>query len=407
MSRQRLADFTKQINSGIYKDPANNLVPLWSDGKNIVFDPEGPRPVHGFSSLALNKPAGLPVRGMIQSWITGNKYIFFGNKNNLYKYDDGLDSITEVSKATDAYSAAFWSFDNWGDWVLATNDAEVVQVYKDTVGDFADLSTDIASLTAPIVVTTRAHAIFFGTDAENREITWSDEDDVTVYTPQISNAAGSLYVRSLASPIRAAANHPSGILFYGDSSVHLLRWVGPPYYFGEQRLYTNIGALGKYAVVHIKGTHFGIGSNGIWSFSPGQEPQYIDRPQIHNYVFDDLDHDNAEKTVAWYDENQDLLVISYPSKEDGQGEPTRSVAMTLATGGWSPLDFAASAAAESPVFQYTSAGDYLGNAYWHGIPGAGGGGSADQQAFISITDDLQPRNYYGLSGYGQLGYGGP
>lgn len=406
MSRQRLADLSENINTGIYKDPGNDRVPLWSDGKNIVFDPEGPRPVHGFSRMTFSQPTNNPIRGMLQAWVDGNKYVFFGDKDNLFKYDDDLETASEVSKTSDVYTGEWWSFAPWGAWVLATNGSDVVQVYKETNGAFADLASDI-SITAPIVRTTKAHAIFFGTDDEGRQIRWSDEDDVTVYTSQIDNAAGSIYVRDAASPIRAAIHHPDGIVFYGDSTIHLLRYVGPPYYYGQHRLSTNAGALGKNAVVGVGNTHFGIGLTGIWAVVPGQEPEYIARPQLHNYVFNDLDFDNADKCVAWYDEQQDLIVFSYPSLEDGLGEPTRSVALTIKSGGWSPMDFAASAAAQSPVFQYTSAADFRGGIFWHGVPRAGGGLPFDTQAFISMSDDLTIFNYYGLGPYGKFDYGGP
>lgn len=403
-----LADLTENINTGIFKDPANDRVPLWSDGKNIVFDPEGPRPVDGFSQLVLSKPTSLAVRGMLQARIEGKKYIFFGTEKNLYRYDDDAGNILEVSKATDVYSGAFWSFAQWGNWVLATNNVDAVQLYKESVGNFADLTHDLGgTLTSVLVATFKAYAILLGTDSEGREVKWSDEDDVNVYSPTLANAAGSLYIRDLASPIIASAQREDGVIFYGDSTIHLLRWTGPPYYFGQNILSQNAGAIGKHAVVNVRNTHFGLDAKGIWAMEPRSEPQYIDKPQIHNYVMDDLDFDNAEKSVVWYDQQQDLLMVSYPSKEDGLGEPSRSVGLSLKTGGWSPMDFAATAAATSPVLQYTSAGDYLGGVYWHGVPGAGGGLPFDSQAFISMADGMTFHNYYGLGPYGKFDYGGP
>lgn len=403
-----LADLSDNINTGIFKDPANDRVPLWADGKNIVFDPEGPRPVDGFTRLVLSKPTSLPVRGMLQAKMGGKEYVFFGDRNNLYRFDNDAGIIQEVSKATDAYSDEFWSFAQWGNWVLASNNVDVVQVYKDSVGNFADLTHDLGgTLTSILVATFRAHAVFLGTDDEGREIKWSDEDDVNVLAPALNNAAGDIYVRDLASPIVAYAPREDGIIFYGNSTVHILRWTAPPYYLGQNRISSNAGAIGRYAVTNVRNTHFGLDARGIWAMAPGAEPEYISRPQIHNYVMDDLDFDNAEKSVVWYDKQQDLLMVSYPSLEDGLGEPTRSVGLSIATGAWSPMDFGASAAATSPVLQYTSAADFLGGVYWHGVPGAGGGLPFDSQAFISMADGMTFYNYYGLGPYGKFGYGGP
>ena len=408
MSRRILQNLTENINTGVFLDPTNDRIPLWANGRNIVFDKEGPRPVHGFSRLVLDKPTERPIRGMKQQWTGEEQYIFFGTKTNLYKYDHSTSTITNISKSPSVYNGGFWSFAPWGTWTLAVNDTGAVQIYKDSVGNFADLTHDLGGvLSARIVATYKAYAILFGTDDEGRTIRWSDEDDVNVFSPAIANAAGSLYVRDLASPIRAAVKMDQGIVFFGDSTVHILRWTGPPYYFGQFLLSQNAGALGKYSVVNIRNTQFGMGLNGIWQISPGTDAQYIDAPQLHNYVYDDLDFDNAHKSVAWYDEQQDLIIFSYPSKADGIKENSRSVALSARTFAWCPLDFAASAADDSPVFQYSSVGDYRGGVYWHGIPGVGGGLPSDAQAFIFMSDTFKVRNYYGLSGYGKHGYGGP
>lgn len=408
MSRNRLADLSENINSGIYRDPGNDRVPLWADGKNIVFDPAGPRPVHGFSRLTLSRPTSIPIRGQIQARIGSKDYIFFGDKNNLYRYDDGAGTIQTVSKATDAYGGAFWTFDQWGDWILATNNVDAVQLYKESVGNFADLGHDLGgTLTAEVVLTTKVYAILFGTDSEGREVRWSDEDDVNTYASTLSNAAGSLFIRGIQTPIKAAMRFQQGAVFYGINSAHMLQWTGPPYYFGEFVLPGNAGVVGKHAVISVRNVHYGIGLQSLWMMQPGQQPEPIGKPQIHKYVYDDLDFDNMEKCVVWYDQQQELIVFSYPSLEDGEGEPTRSVALSLQSGAWSPLDFAPTSAAFSPVFQYTSAADYLGGVYWHGVPGAGGGLPFDTQAYIEMTDDLTVHNYYGLSGYGKHDYGGP
>jgi len=403
MSRKRLADLTEQIGSGVFKDLPNGQIPLWEDGNNIVFDPEGPRPIYGFSEL-FAKPAGLPVRGLIQAWIGGTKYVFFGNEKNLYRYNADSGNLSEVSKATDAYSDEFWTFMQWGDWILASNNAEPIQVYKGS--SFGDLSTGTGGITTKIVQGFKAHAIAFATDAEGRKIQWSDEDDVENWSPAIDNAAGSLFIRDLDSPIRAAVSGQQGVLFYGDSTVHILRWTGPPFYFGADLLGTSIGALGPYAVVGVGNTQYGMNFNGIWVFVPGQEPQYIDTPAVRNYVFDNIDFDNAHKSIAWYDQEQRLVIFSYPVASKNTGEPELSVCFSLDTQKWCPLDFAASGASKTPAFRYTTAFDFRGTPYQHGVKGAGGGGSFDSQQFISFGDGLTFNNGYGISGYGVHGYGG-
>lgn len=408
MSRQQLGDFTEVLNSGIFLDPGNDAVPLWADGKNIVFDAEGPRPVHGFSRIVLDRPTDNPIRGMLQAKVGTKDYIFFGDENDLFRWDRAGDVVTNVSKSSGAYSGAYWSLSQWGDWILATNGEDAVQIYKDGTGNFVDLTHDLGgTLTAEIVLTTKVYAILFGTDSEGRTIRWSDEDDVEAYSPALDNAAGDLFIRGIETPIRAAVNFGQGAVFYGINSAHLLRWTGPPYYFGEEVLPGNAGVLGKNAVVAVRGTHFGLGLHGPWAMVPGENPQPLATPAVRNYMYNDLDFDNADKSVVWYDQQQELIIFSYPSMEDGTGEPTRSIALSLESQAWSPLDFAPTAADASPVYQYTSAGDYLGAIYWHGVKGAGGGSAFDTQKFIGLQDDFTVYNEYGLSGYGKHGYGGP
>lgn len=408
MARSTLWNPTDKINSGIFLDPANDRVPLWADGKNIVFDPQGPRPVDGFSRMVLSRPSSKPIRGMLQAWIEGKKYVFFGDEDNLYRYDDDAESVATVSKVG-GYAGGNWVFAQWGNWVLATNNVDAVQVYKESVGSFADLTHDLGgTLTCKLIFVVRnSYAVLLGTDDEGRVVRWSDEDDVNVFSPALDNAAGDHFIRDASSELQTAAAHPQGLVMYTRGSAHLMQWSGAPFYFGVRTASTKIGALGQNAVAPVQSIHYGMGLTGIWAYALGQEPEYLDDPAIHDYVYQDIDMDNAHKSTVWYDQQQDLVIFSYPSKEDAQGEPSRSVALSRQTGGWSPLDFAATAAAQQPVFQYASAADFLGGIYWHGIRGAGGGLPFDTQGFISFGEEFTVYNYYGISGYGMHGYGGP
>ena len=72
--------------------------------------------------------------------------LFAGGDSKLFKYNSGTQNLTNVSKVG-GYSGERWEFVQYGDALLATNNAEKIQVwYVNTSTAFADVAAAASAL---------------------------------------------------------------------------------------------------------------------------------------------------------------------------------------------------------------------------------------------------------------------
>jgi hypothetical protein len=389
MTNRTLARLEAELISGIHPDVPNALVPFWSEGANIVFDKHGPRPVRGLK-LALDTGLLSPILGIITAKVAAGNRTFFGTADKIYMWD-GTNAPTEVGTG---YSASYWVFAQWGNWILATSGGKI-QIWKGTT--FAEMATSPTGV--QFIIPFKQYMVAF----QDRTILGSHSDDVELWIPARDNEAVELPVRDIDGPIVSAVPHPQGIIFYGTNSAHLLSYVGPPFILGQRRIADGIGALGPHSVLNIEGTHFGASPNGIFVFSMSEGYRFIDDPSIRAYMFDALSQEHKSKTAAWYDPTQNLLMISYPTGETTEYNE-RSIGYSIGTQGWSPMQFAATAVAQPNIFQYPLCGEADGNLYWHGVEG-GSDLPTGTQRILGLEDELIFGAGYGNFGYGETGYG--
>lgn len=139
MSR-RLFQSGEELISGAFPDFPTARISLWEQANNIVFDPEGPRPIHGFLR-AVTKQSTAPVRGMIQAFIDGERYIFWGDSIHLWRgQEDGTAVDVSRPLGYNGNEETHWSFAQWGHWMLASNGVDPIQLNKNDGSGFVDLA---------------------------------------------------------------------------------------------------------------------------------------------------------------------------------------------------------------------------------------------------------------------------
>jgi len=395
----------EEIQSGAFLSPPNDRVPFWRDALNIVFDQDGVRQITGFTRIT-PRIASQPVCGMHQHSKAdeGKKYLFWGDSTRLFAWREDWDTPDLVGEGFDG---EYWSFESWGNWVVATNGKDPVQVWR---GDqFEPLKHDVEGDFRPnILINFKNMMVAFSTQPSDgdtpQQIRSCEPDDLETWYPQLSNQAAEIVARDLMSEVRAAVKLPQGVAFFGLNSMHMLSYIGPPLILGQQKTADGVGAFGAHCVTQVNGMVYGFGPEGIFMVAPNGEAEYLDNPAIRQYIVERLDRDYAHRSVVWYDSRQELIIVSYP--EIGQKWPKQSVCYSLKTGGWSRLDFAATGASWGRVFPHTSAGGDRGNIFWHGYDEPVGGIPPEAQLYIGFSGEVFIKKAgYGILGYGRAVYG--
>jgi hypothetical protein len=97
-------------------------------------------------------------------------------------------------------------------------------------------------------------------------VRWSDQEDYAVWTPAITNQAGS-YRLSIGSEIVTAQQTRQEVLVWTDAAVYSMQYQGPPFVWGFQPLATNTSIAGPNAVVTANDNTYWMGVDKFYVYN--------------------------------------------------------------------------------------------------------------------------------------------
>jgi hypothetical protein len=97
-------------------------------------------------------------------------------------------------------------------------------------------------------------------------VRWSNQEDYAVWTPAITNQAGS-YRLSIGSEIVTAQQTRQEVLVWTDAAVYSMQYQGPPFVWGFQPLATNTSIAGPNAVVTANDNTYWMGVDKFYVYN--------------------------------------------------------------------------------------------------------------------------------------------
>lgn len=400
-----IAVFAEELGSGLYPSEPGRKSPFWVDGRNITFDYGHTQSAFGQFVMFITEQ-NEPITGIKATVISGLQTIFYGTPSKLYKWDatNGIEDLTGSTTPTGTINNP-WSFARWGNWMLASNGVDPVQVYKNT-GNFVDLSGPTFT-SAKIIYTTETHALAANTSDGGNIIAWSDLDDIEDWASVVSNDAGEKPMRNLDSDIISLKQLGDIIIAYTFNEMFAVNYIGRPYVFGTQFLLEGFGPVGLNAVAAVGRKHYGFGPRGIW-VTDGTAFEYIQSPALLDFIFRDetykFDARYGEQVVAWHDNLQNQVIFYYPTVRQ-LGYNDIGIGLNYKNNTWTIYDYGRTAVDDSGVFPYAITGGQGGNIFQQSVadspPLAGDAGIVDvTEATFSLELAL------GEGGLGDGGLGG-
>ena len=143
-----------------------------------------------------------------------------------------------------------------------------------------------------LISTPDRHLVMFGASdigsSNNQDpmmVKFSNQEDITEFTPKSTNTAGFQRL-SDGSEIRAAVRSRGQILIWTDTSLHAMQFIGPPFTFGFKQQGRQCGCVGQHAAVDVDGVAYWMGSSGGFLKYDGSV-QTIPCT-VEDYVFNDI-----------------------------------------------------------------------------------------------------------------------
>lgn len=228
-----------------------------------------------------------------------------------------------------AVDARTWSFDTWGEDLVASVEGQPLIYWDASSGTGArayfvhdSLGTvDGADSTSPttsrgvIVSTPDRHLVSLAADDPLR-VRWASQETTNTWAATASNTAGSQLLTG-GSKIIGAKRTRGQILIWTDTTLHSMTFRGPPYIFGFRELATGCGLGSPNGVVEIGGNVFWIGVNQFFAFDGAVKPI---ASSISNYVFDSFNLNQIEKVVAGLNKQHNEVFWFYPSASSDEND---------------------------------------------------------------------------------------
>ena len=219
-----------------------------------------------------------------------------------------------------------WAQDNWGE-DLAFNVYDGTPYYWDKTLGLGNRATTFASQTgasgAP-TITRRLmvsgadrHVVCFGcnpldeTAQDLLMIRWSDQESPFDWTPTATNTSGSQRISS-GSEIISAQKTRQEMLVWTDTSLHSMRFVGPPFTFGVSMLANNVSIIGPNAVTTVGDKVFWMDRENFYVYTGRIQ---VIPCTLLRYVFDDINLEQNFKCFAASNKMFDEVFWFYPSAD--------------------------------------------------------------------------------------------
>jgi len=140
-------------------------------------------------------------------------------------------------------------------------------------------------------------------------IRFSDQEDLNVYAPTVTNAAGSQRLQD-GTRIMGSIIAKENILVWTDNALYSMKFVGSPFTFGFEQVGTNCGLIGQNAVVEVDGVAYWVSNNGFFMFDGTVKTLTA---SVEDYVYNDFDTTKGQQVYAGINNLFTEVVWYYPT----------------------------------------------------------------------------------------------
>jgi len=219
-----------------------------------------------------------------------------------------------------------WSHDNFGEDLLINPRDGGVFLWDKTNGlstRAVELSTisgaeNVPTIAKQILVSDQGHVFAFGantyatTTQDPLLVRFSSFDNPLVYTVSATTSAGFLSIGSGSEFVQAVKTKRE-ILVFTDISLHTLRYLGAPLYYGIEQIASNITIMGPQAAVATQDFVFWMGKDNFYVYAGGTQTLPC---TVKDKVFLDFNSQQADKVIAGVNSEYTEVIWFYPSESN-------------------------------------------------------------------------------------------
>jgi hypothetical protein len=228
------------------------------------------------------------------------------------------------------YTADRWRFAVWGNYILATNNSDAVQVQTGTGVDFADL--DGSPPIAKYITSAQNFVILANIPSYENRVYWSAQGDHTDWTPAISTQCGYVDLSDSPGNITGLAKIGDDIVVFKERTLYHGIYVGPPYVWAFRRIPAFCGTPSQDSVIELENGVYYTGEDDFYLYD-GNLPKRVGQG-VRFWFLSNLDRHYQARVTGVYDGVRRLIFWYYPTNADSSGELVEALIFDYQTGRW-------------------------------------------------------------------------
>lgn len=288
--------------------------------KNLLPADEYYIPMKDKQVYSTNATADTPLHGVsVKDSVIGLYYAMVGTPTKLYRLEQDK-SFSDVTKLSTTYDADRWKILQYGNWVVATNYEDAIQVLKGiTTTNFVDLSGSPPK--AKFMNLRNGHLIvanLYESSADYPErIRWSAKENIEDWTP--SRATMADYQDLPYGEIVGLGSVGTDLAIFHQNAISIGRYTGSPWTFSliTDKL-KDIRPIPD-TMVSYQNACFYWGEKDFYRLDEtGNKAIGLG---VRNTVLNMLNLPYAHRISAVYDPISNLIAWAFPSTNSEDGEP--------------------------------------------------------------------------------------
>lgn len=274
-----------------------------------------------------------------------------------------------------------WCMRNWGEDLMSGARGFGSVLYSYSIGDPAAVAVPGAPADFNCFnVTPQRIVMLGGSLLEPRLLTWSDSEDRTLWTPDLTNQAGN-YTLPGAGDILEIATVLDNELIVTETDAYVARYIGPPFVYGFDKVGDGCGAVCGAAVVTTQNFAVWPSTRGFFVFDGTVRNLPCD---VIDTISETLDSPQKGTFVGWHNPQWREVWWQY-EKDDGS---FAYVVWGYDENYWLTGTLERSAGIDNDIFPYPLMIDPDGFLYNHDLAGVVPGDTASETYLESGAIEL-------------------
>ncbi len=260
-------------------------------------------------------PSGTPINGICVQDTNGEYYNFLGTSTKLYRFNKG--NMTDITRTTGNYTASTWNFEQYGNWLIATDFSDDIQVLKGlTAANFQALGGSPPK--AKFILMNNGYLIAAnlneGGVLKPKKIKWSGLENIETWAidpagtgadeqefpDMIGNITG---IGAIGKNFIIASEYSLTLGYHDPSGVYIFRF--------ERNYVKNIGCFYPQSLISIGNALFFWSRDSIYMVDQSGAVREIGQ-NIKRTVFSDINVGNAFRITTAHDFRNGLVMWAYP-----------------------------------------------------------------------------------------------